>query len=685
MGEPSARVRSRRRFRDRLGWPGPGLYLASILLLLALPGASPSFGASAAPSSHPIPLASPSPAAGVAPAAFTLAVDGQTPGAVGLQWAQSTALGFANYTIYESTNGSSGPWQVAGLTTTQASPQFVAANLTPGANYWWQVVANAWLGPQNSSVVNATQPALAYLNVTLPSPSTARFNWTNNATYGGLISFVQVELFEIAGTAAPSSVASFTDPSIRTGTVAGLAPGSSYTFYLNTTDCESGCGSGASVDSVTQSNGVTVGTPQPLVASISVSGSTVDAGRPDFFTCTPSGGVSPYTFQWSFGNGSFATGPASQSYTFTSPGTPQARCRVTDAAATASSAATTVTVNLAPSLSIAANRSAADVGQSVAFSCLPQNGTAPFLSQWSFGDGSGANSLSTAHTYLAAGEIVASCSAQDLVGTVVSDSVSILVSPVPVAQLTASSLAAAPGSVLSFNATASAGSGGFAGFTWSFGDGQVGTGAVVTHSFSVAGDFTVSVQTVDSNGARAVSETSVVVSPVQVQITAPPSGATVGTVYQFSASATGGAGAPYNFTWNFGDGSTGFGASISHKFSKEGPIQPTLVVRDRLGASVTTNLTAMTLTTPPGPPGWPPALLLIPAAAVGLVVGWRALIALRKHDSQSLGTSRGFVPPMDPSRTLKGVRVCRNCRTVNSAVRESCSACGATLVPSIFT
>ena len=42
----------------------------------------------------------------------------------------------------------------------------------------------------------------------------------------------------------------------------------------------------------------------------------------------------------------------------------------------------------------------------------------------------------------------------------------------------------------------------------------------------------------------------------------------------------------YNFTWTFSDGSTGFGATVSHVFLATGPASLDLAVRDGTGTIV---------------------------------------------------------------------------------------------------
>jgi len=63
----------------------------------------------------------------------------------------------------------------------------------------------------------------------------------------------------------------------------------------------------------------------------------------------------------------------------------------------------------------------------------------------------------------------------------------------------------------------------------------------------------------------------------------------------FDASASGGT-QPYSYRWDFGDGSTGSGQSVSHSYLLPGSYTVTLTVTDANGQSVTTSQTITVLT-----------------------------------------------------------------------------------------
>jgi hypothetical protein len=575
--------------------------------------------------------------------------------------------------------------------TTQADTTYVATGLSPGVAYAWEVQENYVTcvvvfcsgQTQLSNVLNLTQPPVAFLNDTSVSGSAATLEWTDNASYGSLVSFWSYTIWEEIHGGAPSQVATVTTQSMTSYQVT-LLGGTSYSFFVTTTDCTAGCGVGTPNSSVTQSNLITLGTPQTLSVTVFALHTTIDLGQPDFFTCTPNGGKSPFRYAWDFANGTFVPGPASQSFSLRTTGTLTIRCQVTDAVPSTSTNSLIVQVDPPLSVEVAKNRSSADVGQAIGFVCTVSNGTAPYSLSWSFGEGDFSPQSSPTYTYATAGNYAPTCLVHDSVGAGAAPTTPIVISPRLGVTATISSATAAPGTELTFTATATNGSGTYEDYNWSFGGGVTGTGAQVHHAFATSGNAPVTVQVRDSNGASVSGSVGVDITPIVVTVTPTVTSTSTGKAVSFSAAAVGGAGAPYNFSWTFGDGADGYGATITHAYNASGKELPTLVVSDRLGATNSTALPAITVSTPPGAYAWFSAwLALLLAALIGLLIGIVLLFRYRRAEAADLERSASpYVPPTDPRRTVRGSKICQYCGESNLPIRSTCRHCGKPLARS---
>jgi hypothetical protein len=89
--------------------------------------------------------------------------------------------------------------------------------------------------------------------------------------------------------------------------------------------------------------------PGPLSASIAAASNVVDVGQMASFSCTSSGGVSPYISSWTFGDGSTGSG-ASTDHIYTTTGTVTVVCTVTDALGTMTTASAELTVVTDPTI-----------------------------------------------------------------------------------------------------------------------------------------------------------------------------------------------------------------------------------------------------------------------------------------------------------------------------------------------
>src|SRR5207245_6870889 len=108
------------------------------------------------------------------------------------------------------------------------------------------------------------------------------------------------------------------------------------------------------------------------------------------------------------------------------------------------------------------------------------------------------------------------------------------------------------GQFVSFTGSASGGTPPYS-FSWSFGDGSAGTGSAVTHAYSSAGSYTVTLSIKDGGSPQqtATSQQTISVtnpsSTLTASFTYTPSSPQTGQSVTFTGTASGGA-SPYTFT-----------------------------------------------------------------------------------------------------------------------------------------
>lgn len=129
-----------------------------------------------------------------------------------------------------------------------------------------------------------------------------------------------------------------------------------------------------------------------------------------------------------------------------------------------------------------------------------------------------------------------------------------------------------------------------ASFEWDFGDGGAASGATAEHRYAAPGTYTVRLSVYDAYEGWNTTAASVSVAPNQAPNAAftLPQKEHAGTPVVFDAAPSSDAdGSIVSYRWDFGDGSTAAGPSVSHAFQAPGPVEVTLTVTDDSGATGT--------------------------------------------------------------------------------------------------
>jgi RHS repeat-associated protein/uncharacterized repeat protein (TIGR01451 family) len=168
------------------------------------------------------------------------------------------------------------------------------------------------------------------------------------------------------------------------------------------------------------------------------------------------------------------------------------------------------------------------------------------------------------------------------------------ISDAPIAGLAATNDSpTALGQATTLTATVTAGS--HVTYTWAFGDGEKGDGAVVSHTYPATGTYT-AVVTAGNSVSSEVASTTVTITDVPIAglAAANDSPTPLGEATMLTASIT--AGSNVTYTWAFGDGEMGDGAVVTHTYPATGTY--TAVVTAGNSANVMTATTVVTISPP---------------------------------------------------------------------------------------
>lgn len=146
-------------------------------------------------------------------------------------------------------------------------------------------------------------------------------------------------------------------------------------------------------------------------------------------------------------------------------------------------------------------------------------------------------------------------------------------------------------------------------YAWDFGDGTTGTGAKPSHTYADSGHFTVTLTVTDTTGLTSAPATTTATiassnNPPVASAGGPYTGTTgVAIAFDGSASTDPDGDLPLTYAWDFGDGTTGTGATPSHVYTTVDTFTVTLTVTDSRGlAGAPAKTTAAVKPAPNQPP-----------------------------------------------------------------------------------
>ena len=306
-------------------------------------------------------------------------------------------------------------------------------------------------------------------------------------------------------------------------------------------------------------------------------------------TADPAGGSIAH-YSWDFGDGTTDDTGATpmDNHAYANPGQYTVTLKVTDDLNVTSTTAThTVTVDAVPKASFTAAPDRGDLA--VAFDAGGSSdsfGTITSYS-WDFGDGATDTDPDPTHTYTSRGTHHVTLTVTNDAGQSDTSEQDVVADVAPTAAFTAPSGAQPSNVPLSFDATPSTAPGGsIAEYTWDFGDGSTAPGSNPHHSYSIPGHYTVTLKVTDDLNVTSTTATHTVTVDAAPSATfsTSPNPATLGPAVSFDASGSSDSfGTITSYSWDFGDGSTGSGATGSHAYQTPGHYTITLTVTNDAG------------------------------------------------------------------------------------------------------
>lgn len=225
---------------------------------------------------------------------------------------------------------------------------------------------------------------------------------------------------------------------------------------------------------------------------------------------------------------------------------------------------------------------------------------------WDFGDGTSGTGQNTTHQFRAVGNFLVGLTVTDARGATAMSVQTVPVAPgtPPGAQFTTSPTNPGVNQDVFFNATGSVPAAGrtITKYEWSFGDGNFGSGVIVSHKYAVGGSFQVQLTTTDDAGSIGRSTpVALQVGPVlsstpTASLTVAPASPKAGQNANFNASGSlPGSGANItSYTFNWGDGSpeeVHTNPLQSHVYTNVGTFVATMTVTDSLGRTKAAQVT----------------------------------------------------------------------------------------------
>jgi len=287
------------------------------------------------------------------------------------------------------------------------------------------------------------------------------------------------------------------------------------------------------------------------------------------FIASVQGGTPPYTYHWSFGDGSYSNNQT-ENHTYITPGLYTVSLVITDTMGLQATYQTTATI-YTDQLNIDAHGPYQGIkGEQVQFTGSASNGATPYTWSWDFGDGTSSTNQNPTHIYQTDGNYTVTFTVTDFLGTSKSTTTTASISKPPFLTINIGGpYSGVINKPVLFSATVLDGKEPYT-YLWTLGDGSTSTNVTVSHVYSIPGRYDIQVQITDADGRSGTANTY-----ASIDQNYPPAKPTIsGTfrgeagkryTFQFTAYDPEGQAVYYFVDWGDGTDSGWIGPYISGK------------------------------------------------------------------------------------------------------------------------
>ena len=236
---------------------------------------------------------------------------------------------------------------------------------------------------------------------------------------------------------------------------------------------------------------------------------------------------------------------------------------------------------------------------------IPGTGTITSWS-WSFGDGATSTSQDPTHVYANNGVYDVSLTVQTSLGSNTETKSSyITVSTAPTAAFTGAPRSGPKPLTVQFTDQSTPGSSAITGWAWSFGDGGTSTSQNPSHTYDVAGSYSVSLTVTTADGSDVEEKAGYILASDPLLPTAAFSGSPRTGIrplqVQFTDQSTSGSFPITSWSWSFGDGGTSTAENPTHTYADAGSYDVTLTVTTSAGSDSDTKAAYVVVSNPVPP------------------------------------------------------------------------------------